>query len=264
MDVICGLGGDDVIKGQGGNDVIIGGAGVDTASYTDAPGAVVANLTTGTATGHGTDTLEDIEGLIGSPFNDKLDGNAGINFLTGGAGNDGLWGQGGNDTIDGSAGNDTIGGGTGDDRVIGGVGVDTAHFGKATAVTVNLSTGVATGEGTDALSLFENISGSPGADRLTGSDVVNLLKGVGGNDTILGQGANDRLVGAGGNDSLTGGTGTDVCDGGAGTDVSSQCETRVSIPDHLIWAGERRRLGQHAADVHRHLWSARTPKPVQT
>jgi Ca2+-binding RTX toxin-like protein len=230
VDVICGLGGDDVIKGQGGNDVIIGGAGVDTASYADAPRAVVANLTNGTATGQGIDTLDDIEGLIGSAFNDKLDGNAGINFLTGGAGNDGLWGQGGNDIIDGSSGNDTVGGGTGDDRVIGGPGVDTAHFGKAVAVAVNLSTGISTGEGTDALSLFENVSGSPGADRLTGSDVVNLLQGVGGNDTILGLGANDRLVGASGNDSLTGGAGTDVCEGGSGTDVSSQCETRVGIP----------------------------------
>ena len=231
-DVLCGYEGDDVIKGMGGDDLIIGGPGVDSASYADSPTGVTANLTTGTSTGQGTDTLQDIESLIGSRYNDKLDGSAGINFLTGGAGVDGLWGQGGLDTIDGSAGNDTIGGGAGNDRINGGAGIDTAHFGAApAAVTVNLTTGTATGEGTDTLALMEDVLGSSSADKLTGSGGVNRLQGAGGSDTIIGQGGNDKLYGASGNDALNGGAGTDLCDGGADPDTAtSTCETKVAIP----------------------------------
>ena len=229
-DVVCGLAGDDVLKGQGGDDVFIGGPGIDAASYADAPAAVTANLTTGTATGHGTDTLRDIENLVGSPFNDKLDGNAGANTLNGGAGIDGLWGQAGIDTILGADGADTVGGGPGADRINGGAGVDTAHFGQAPAITVNLTTGSATGEGTDVLTLFENVTGSPGADTITGNSAGNLLQGAGGNDKVLGQDGNDKLYGAGGNDALTGGMGTDTCDGGTDIDTASTCETRISTP----------------------------------
>jgi Ca2+-binding RTX toxin-like protein len=229
-DVLCGLAGDDVLKGHGGDDVLIGGPGIDAASYQDATTAVTANLTSGSATGQGADTLQTIENLIGSRFDDTLDGSPGANTLNGGAGNDLLWGQAGTDTLLGAAGDDILGGGLGDDRVNGGAGIDTAHFGRARAVNVNLATGTATGEGTDLLSLLENVSGSPGADQLTGTNSVNMLQGAGGNDTIVGLGGNDRLYGAGGNDSLAGGVGTDTCDGGIGTDSASTCETRVSVP----------------------------------
>lgn len=229
-DVLCGLEGDDVIKGQGGDDLIMGGAGIDAANYADAATGVIANLGAGTATGHGTDTLQDVENLIGSPFDDKLDGSSDVNTLNGGAGNDGLWGQAGDDAILGADGNDTTGGGLGNDHVNGGAGTDTAHFGKAATVTVNLATSSATGEGTDVLSLMENVTGSPGADKLTGTEGLNVLQGGGGNDTILGQGGNDQLLGAAGNDSLTGGVGTDRCDGGSGTDTAATCETKVAVP----------------------------------
>jgi Ca2+-binding RTX toxin-like protein len=229
-DVLCGGEGDDVLKGGGGDDLLIGGPGIDAASFADATSGVVADLTTKTATGHGADTLQDIENLIGSAYADKLDGNAGTNTLNGGAGSDLLWGQAGIDTILGSNGNDTVGGGPGNDRVNGGAGTDLAHFGKATAVTVNLTTGSATGEGTDVLTLVEDVSGSPGADKLTGTNGINMLQGAGGNDTIFGQGGNDKLHGAGGNDTLTGGVGTDTCDGGIGTDTAVTCERRVAFP----------------------------------
>jgi Ca2+-binding RTX toxin-like protein len=229
-DVLCGFEGDDVIKGMGGNDFIIGGPGVDAANFADSPAAVTANLTTGTATGQGTDTLKDIENLIGSRYNDKLDGNAGTNTLHGGAGLDGLWGQAGIDTLLGGDGDDTLGGGAGNDRINGGTGADTAHYGQAPAVTVNLATGSATGDGTDALSRMENVLGGPGADRLTGSAGANMLQGANGNDTILGKDGNDKLYGAGGNDALTGGVGTDLCDGGTNTDTATTCETKVAIP----------------------------------
>jgi Ca2+-binding RTX toxin-like protein len=150
-DRICGLGGDDVIKGQGGDDTIVGGAGVDTVSYLDATTGVIANLTTGTATGQGTDTLQEVESITGSPHNDKLDGDAGANVLRGVGGADGVWGQAGNDQVYGGDGNDTVGPGAGNDYADGGIGADTAHFAKAAAVAADLTAGTATGEGTDTL-----------------------------------------------------------------------------------------------------------------
>jgi Ca2+-binding RTX toxin-like protein len=229
-DSICGLGGDDIIKGQGGNDTINGGAGFDTVSYLDATTGVIANLTTGTATGQGTDTLRELESITGSPHSDKLDGDAGSNVLRGVGGTDGVWGQAGNDQVYGGDGADTVGPGTGDDTADGGIGGDTAHFAKAAAVSVDLTVGTASGEGADTLAAFENVTGSSGADTLRGGTGINLLQGNGGNDTLLGFGGNDKLYGAAGNDSLTGGDGTDLCDGGTQSDTATTCETKVSIP----------------------------------
>jgi len=229
-DVICAGGGNDVILGQAGNDTIVGGAGLDTVSYAESPSAVVANLTTGTSSGQGEDTLLEVENLVGSRYDDKLDGDAGVNKLSGGFGNDGVWGQTGNDQLVGGDGADTLGGGVGNDSVNGNAGDDTAHFGRAASVVVDLTAQTSSGEGSDRVIGVENVSGSPGADRLTGTGGVNRLGGAGGNDTIYGAGANDQLVGAGGNDALHGDAGTDACDGGTGTDSSTGCETRVSIP----------------------------------
>lgn len=229
-DVICGLDGNDTIRGQAGADTIVGGPGVDTVDYSDATSGVVANLTTGSATGQGSDTLQEMESVLGSPHNDKLDGNSGPNTLQGGGGSDGVWGQAGNDQVFGGPGSDTIGGGIGNDSWNGGTGGDTAHFGKAAGVVVDLAAGTASGEGSDVLGAFENVSGSPGADTLRGGTGVNKLQGAGGNDTLFGYGGGDQLYGASGNDALTGGIGTDRCDGGSQTDTARTCEIRVAIP----------------------------------
>ena len=44
----------------------------DTAAYFDATSAVIVSLVTGTATGHGNDTLVGIENIQGSDYNDTL------------------------------------------------------------------------------------------------------------------------------------------------------------------------------------------------
>jgi len=229
-DVICAGGGNDTILGQAGNDTVVGGPGVDTVTYAESPNAVVANLTTGTASGQGEDTLLEVENLVGSRYDDKLDGDSGVNKLSGGYGNDGVWGQTGNDQLLGGDGSDLLGGGVGNDSVNGNAGDDTAHFGRAASIVVDLTAGTSSGEGSDRVIGVENVTGSRGADRLTGTDGVNRLGGAGGNDVIFGAGGNDQLTGAGGNDSLNGDAGTDACDGGTGTDSSTGCETRVSIP----------------------------------
>ena len=230
-DVICGLAGDDKIEGGGGNDTIYGGPGTDAASYAHSPKGVVANLTTASATGQGTDQFYEVENLVGSNYADKLDGDAGNNVLNGGGGSDLLFGQDGKDTLIGGAGNDTLGGNGGNDSLSGGTGADTAHYGaNTTGVTVNLTTGIATGDGTDTLASIENVFGSRGPDKLTGNLLANELRGNGANDVLVGLNGADKLYGAGGMDTLTGGVGTDLCDGGTEIDTAITCETKLNFP----------------------------------
>ena len=58
-----------------------GGSGRDLVDYGGAPGAIIANLIEGTATGEGFDTLTGVEDLIGTRFGDTLTGNGASNFL---------------------------------------------------------------------------------------------------------------------------------------------------------------------------------------
>lgn len=85
-------------------------------------------------------------------------------------------------------------------------------------MTVNLSTGNATGEGTDSISAVEDVSGSPFGDTLTGSGAENFLSGGGGKDKLYGRNANDHLTGGDGNDLLRGEGGYDTLVGAGGTD----------------------------------------------
>ncbi|MGS0687805.1 S8 family serine peptidase [Nakamurella sp. GG22] len=221
-DAVRGGTGNDRLIGRAGNDSYNGGTGVDTVSFGASPVGVAANLTTGTATGEGNDTLAAVEDLAGSNFNDTLIGNAGNNVLDGGGGNDRVEGQAGNDGVRGGTGNDRLIGRAGNDSYNGGTGVDTVTFGDSpAAVTANLTTGTATGEGNDTLAAVEDLAGTNFNDILTGSAVANGLSG--------GTGA-DRIAALAGNDRLSGGGGLDRCDGGTGVDTASTCETLIGIP----------------------------------
>ncbi|WP_181177641.1 type I secretion C-terminal target domain-containing protein, partial [Mesorhizobium sp. B4-1-1] len=63
--------------------------------------------------------------IIGSNYDDILNGDGSANALYGGVGNDTINGNAGNDTLIGGAGNDTLIGGAGNDLLIGGAGADT-------------------------------------------------------------------------------------------------------------------------------------------
>lgn len=207
-DTIDGGGGSDFIRGGGGNDIIVsgsghdnisGGDGRDTLDYSTAGARVTVSLALTTAQntgGAGTDTISEVEDLIGSAFNDVLTGNAKDNKIVGAAGND---------TLDGGAGNDVLDGGA--DRDI----VTYATAGAAVVVDLSLSGPQDTGGGgIDTLIGIENIVGSNYDDTLIGSDEGNNIKGGGGNDTIRGSGLNDVLEGGEGNDTLNGEAGFDV------------------------------------------------------
>ncbi|MBW8727467.1 MAG: hemolysin [Inquilinus limosus] len=202
---LVGMAGDDTLDGGGGNDVLIGGAGndrmeggagTDTVNYSDSNAKVTLDLNTGVATnGADTDTLLNIENVVGTRFNDVMIGSAADNNLQGGAGDD---------TITGGAGKDTIDGGTGADVV--------NYSNSNAAVTINLATGINTGghASGDVLVGVEGVSGSTFNDRLTGDGNANILNGYIGDDIIVGGGGNDVLIGGRGADNLDGGTGIDT------------------------------------------------------
>ncbi|WP_343718488.1 calcium-binding protein, partial [Inquilinus sp.] len=253
--LVGGLG-DDILTGGAGGDRFEGGAGIDTVSYAGAIAAVVANLLSGVGSGGNNDStgdsFVDMENIIGGAGGDTLIGNnIAANVLTGNAGDDDLEGLGGNDTLLGGAGDDRLTGGTGADQLDGGAGIDTIYYTGSSAVTVDLSTGTASGGDAagDVFSSIENVygafvaddvltgsagnnilGGQSGNDILTGSAGNNILggqsgndilNGLGGADTLLGSYDDDTLNGGDGNDVLYGESGADHLDGGAGIDTAS-------------------------------------------
>jgi Ca2+-binding RTX toxin-like protein len=162
-DKLAGGAGNDVLEGGAGRDVLDGGDGVDTATYADAPGGVVADLSShkgsyGDAIG---DKFVSIENLTGSAFNDALYGDRNANVLDGGAGDDYLTGGAGNDTLTGGVGDDTLDGGGGVDQLSGGAGHDLFVFeqGKTgkTMDTADTIVGFVSGEDKIDLSLMDAI-----------------------------------------------------------------------------------------------------------
>ncbi len=125
-----GLGDYDWFVGSsGGRERYFGGDGIDTVTYFQSTSGIVASLrngamVNGAETGRGTagdaalDLYFEIEGLVGTNFNDSLTGNAGRNNLSGLSGDDFLFGFGGIDTLKGGAGNDTIDGGGASDYAL--------------------------------------------------------------------------------------------------------------------------------------------------
>ena len=252
MDFLTGFGGNDTLLGGAGNDIFMdggagddiidGGAGVDQVTYAGAGSAVTVNLVTGVVTGGlGNDTLNAVENVIGSNFNDTITGNDNNNALLGQNGNDTIVGNGGDDTLNGGAGNDNLQGGAGNDSLIGaagndtlngGSGIDTANYGGAgSGVIVNLTTGQATGQGNDTLTAVENLTGSSFSDTLTGD-------------------ANDnRLSGGAGNDTLTGGAGNDTLDGGADSDTANYAQATGGVTVNLNLSGPQAIGGGQGTDT---------------
>ena len=110
-DELNGGNSNDLLVGGSGDDALNGGTGTDTAGYFDAISGVTVDLSVAIAQntgGAGTDTLNSIENLVGSRFDDVLTGTSGTNSLVGLEGDDILIGNGGNDTLTGGEGADTF------------------------------------------------------------------------------------------------------------------------------------------------------------
>jgi Ca2+-binding RTX toxin-like protein len=207
-----GNGGDDLIFGGGGNDTINGGAGSDTLD--GGTGADIIN---------GNDGNDVITGGLG---NDTVNGGAGsdlINYTMGDGAGAVVGGNGAGDVdtlnIIGTADPevlDVIFNGSALTTVEGGSvaqiesvtanllgGADGLSYGAATAsaVTVNLATGTASGF--TSIGGIENVTGGSNLDLLIGNGLDNVLSGNGGNDTLIGGLGADTLTGGGGTDTAS-------------------------------------------------------------
>ncbi len=154
-DVILGGNGQNIALGGGGSDLIVGGGGDDFLG------------------GNGGD-----DEVYGGPGNDWLAGGKGNDKLFGGPGNDRLCGCEGDDVLRGGAGDDELNGGAGNDLLIGNLGSNTL-------------TG---GAGADRFRLM------PGAFNLitdfeTGTDVIELARGLRGSDLQIVQGVGGAVIG---------------------------------------------------------------------
>lgn len=138
--------GDDIMRDSGGNDEMHGSVGFDIVDYSGASAGVVVTTYVGwdihtgnwgkqDTGGAGIDLLTDIDGLVGTRFDDRLSGRLDAwseaqgwvfdEYFDGGEGNDQITAGTGADTLLGGAGDDVLNGGRGDDMISGGEGWDT-------------------------------------------------------------------------------------------------------------------------------------------
>jgi len=281
-----GLGDDTLVGSTAGHDTMVGGAGTnvitgnsgnhanETVSYgfvgytpaTPAPAAgytgATINLTTGVATAgwtpaHGiapaapqavSDTITNVDHVIGSNYNDSITGSLVANSLTGGQGNDTIDGGGtststlanaantGSDTLSGGLGNDTfvlhnsstavtalaIDGGQGTDTLdvsnvtntrtfVAAAGQGTTYAaGTGNGVLLDLSAGTIAGNaGVGTVTGIEKVIGMQFNDYIIAGQSAVINAGAG-NDTIL----SSQISGT--SDTIMGGAGNNVYDGYSG------------------------------------------------
>ena len=224
-DALSGDDGSNILFGGPGNDALSGRGGFDYASYWFAAGRVNANLQSNSSTsdvvlnpdsdpaavpedvGEGSDTYQQIEGLLGSiGFNDTLTGDNQGNYLDG---------DGGVDTVSAGGGDDWIVGGNGaNEQVDGGAGTNDFwdYFGLD-ALNINLVNGTITGPtvGTVQITGVESVAGADQADTFVGNAADNTFYGWAGNDTFTGGAGADRFHGGGDTDTATTAEGSDSC-----------------------------------------------------
>ena len=252
-DTVNGGAGDDYIEQNWDfeSDAIDGGSGNDTVNYNGLGTSIEADLQAGVVNKKygtklaGSDTIRNVEHLIGTDFNDTLRGSDKADILGGNEGNDLISGAGGNDTLKGYHGNDTLVGDTGDDHLDGDNGNDQLIAGDGR----NALHG---GDGDDtieqqAMRSNDTIDGGDGLDildysavRYDGTDAIffgldiDMQDGTVSKFTplssflkdrfrdiegVIGSDRHDRISGNDGDNMLDGGAGKDTLDGGAGNDM---------------------------------------------
>lgn len=250
--------GDDTFDGGSGTDtlafrsvVFVTGAFDAVSTALEGPRSIGIdyNVATGAVRDAGGDSigtlsLTSVEKLTFTSQDDIVtNNNTGRTIQTFG-GQDTVRGGAGADVIDLGTGNDFVDGGRGNDTLIGGAGTDEISFASWNDVTVPSGSTFSTlislvspfaGPGgaslvsvngraggtleTDALSGFENVTGSKFNDAITGTDSANRLRGENGDDVLSGKGGVDTITGGGGNDRILGGAGADIMNGGGNIDT---------------------------------------------
>ena len=202
---------------------INGGAGTNTFDYSALTSQASVNLVTSTAS-RVTNPFQNIQTFIGGTstgnFIQGPSANTtynitaanvfnvnGVNFSSFGK-------------IVGGAGDDTfvLSNGAGlSNKIDGGTGSNWLDYDAyTTGVTVNLTSGAATGFGA-AISNIGSVRGGSGNDILTGGTQGSTLIGGAGNDKLIGNSARNLLIGGTGVDTVIGGSADDIVIGGSST-----------------------------------------------
>lgn len=176
--------------------------------------------------------------------NDYYHGDAGgHDTVCGGPGNDDIRTGAGNDTVLAGTGNDIVANGTGRNRTSGGAGLDELDFDVASGITLDLTARTATGAVNDAFSSVEVFQGTPGDDKVLGSDRSDTFRSTEGRDRVWGADGDDSLSVAG-NAVVRAGRGADlVFAQGAATAYGGDGRDRF-----LVESGSPRVLGQQGDD----------------
>ena len=256
---------DDTFIASEDPDNIDGGAhgeGGDTVSYEKSgvgvtvslPGAQTDMTTDSYAVG---DTLNNIENIIGSDYNDTLTGDSSANTLQGGKGDD---------TLDAGSDNQTdtlkFASGDGDDEIRNfstnednidltaftsvasmddlnirstnndaNTEIDLPGGGEITIVGVRI-----TDLDADNFIFYQSvINGTSGSNTLKGDLRGNEINAGAGNDQVFGNGGRDVLNGEAGDDTMYGGEDNDILNGGEGDDIldgGPGADTFVFTPGH--------------------------------
>ncbi|MBV4475773.1 beta strand repeat-containing protein [Pseudomonas botevensis] len=245
--IITGGIGNDTLFGGDGADQFIGGAGVDTVGYTDSTVGVTVNFKTGINSGIATgDTFTDIEGILGSKYNDTFVADSRVFAFDGGTGIDTVDYSGSAEAINvdiryGTPGRAGIGGDAQGDTLIN---IEKV-IGTAFNDTFNLDTLTVTfegGAGNDVY-IINGIGGTVIEQAGGGDDEVRTNYGTQslnanverltytGTGAFTGYGnASDNIITGGiGNDTLFGGDGADQFIGGAGIDVAGYTDSTVGV-----------------------------------
>ncbi len=207
IDTLNGGAGNDTLIGGAGADVLNGGSNTDTASYAGNAAAVSVYLRSNyTNEGGGVfDTLSSIENIIGSNFDDTMEGDGFANAFSGGSGSDTAY-----------------------------------YFSSVSGVTINLVSGIGSGgdaAGDSYVSIESVIGSNIGSDILTGGTEANFFNGNGGADILDGGGGGDSLLGGDGDDILKPGAGFDYVVGGNNTDTVDYSTSVGGVGVHLFYGG---------------------------
>jgi len=206
----------NAFMGRGGDDTVTGN-GFTRIEYSQATGAIEADLAAGTVVGDasvGTDTVAGVNGIVGSAFDDVLRGGSDLDIgerfsfelFDGGAGDDDIDGRGGLDLLDFTDGSSQSG------------------------IDLDLTTGVVD-DGFGGTDVFANIEGAltgEADDALRGDGEDNFFSPGGGADIVSGRGGVDTVVyftqSAGVSVDLAAG---EAIDGGGDTDSLTSIENAV-------------------------------------
>ncbi len=189
--------------------------------------------------GTGTGPVADTSGTANIDIDASL-ANPGINVgleIIGNAGDSILIGTNFNDRIDGGLGADTLEGLIGDDTYVvrdqRAVVLELLGSGNDTVEAVG-SFGYVLPNEVENLTLFgTGVNGTGNAldNVIVGNDVANVLLGLAGNDTIRGGGGDDRIEGGAGSDVMTGGLGADRFVFGSVADIGNDPLLLETITD---------------------------------